>query len=375
MKKILFLQIKGNSLGGVWFVNKTLGEEFIKRGYHVEVLAIRNNHPGMEIKNTPLKVTTINTQDVWETVHRRDVVNALKRGNFIKMLKTYFRDNKKLNKDYEKMQEFIKNYRPDYIIASHYQTLFGVPNKYLSKVIFVQHSSFDYLSMDKFNVRTLKKLNKKIFKLCWLCKSTMIKAKEFGFTNNTYIYNPNKFITNKKADVINNKKIVVITRIHPEKRIDLMIDMVNDVLKEFPDWTFEIYGSGSFNEESKKILNISKQIFYKGVTESPLKVLLGSSLTLNTSIYEGFSLSIIEGFSVGIPVIAFNFGESAHEQIIDDYNGYVIEKDNIELFKTKLKEILNNTQKLEELSRNSKEFSRQFEISKVADKWEKLFKK
>ena len=229
--------------------------------------------------------------------------------------------------------------------------------------------------MDKFNVRTLKKLNKKIFKLCWLCKSTMIKAKEFGFTNNTYIYNPNKFITNKKADVINNKKIVVITRIHPEKRIDLMIDMVNDVLKEFPDWTFEIYGSGSFNEESKKILNISKQIFYKGVTESPLKVLLGSSLTLNTSIYEGFSLSIIEGFSVGIPVIAFNFGESAHEQIIDDYNGYVIEKDNIELFKTKLKEILNNTQKLEELSRNSKEFSRQFEISKVADKWEKLFKK
>ena len=41
MKKILFLQIKGNSLGGVWFVNKSLGEEFIRRGYHAEVLAIR----------------------------------------------------------------------------------------------------------------------------------------------------------------------------------------------------------------------------------------------------------------------------------------------------------------------------------------------
>ena len=374
MKKILFLQIKGNSLGGIWFVNKTLGEEFIKRGYHTEVLAIRNNHPGMEIKDTPLKVTTINKVDAWEIVHRRDVLNALKNGSFFKALKAYFKDNRKLKEDYKKMKNFIKDYNPDYIIASHYQTLFGVPEEYLAKTIFVQHSSFDYLLMDKFNVRTLKNLNKKLFKLCWLCKSAMNRSIEFGFINNTYIYNPNKFVTKKRADIVNNKKIVVVTRIHPEKRIDLMIKMASEVLKDFPDWTFEIYGTGSFNAESKQILDTSEQIFYKGVTENPLNVLLTSSLTLNTSIYEGFSLSIIEGFSCGLPVIAFDFGESSSEQIIDDYNGYVIPKDDINAFKNCLKDVIANPQKLEELSKNAKIFSKQFEVSKVVDKWEELFR-
>ena len=374
MKKILFLQIKGNSLGGVWFVNKTLGEEFIKRGYHVEVLAIRNNHPGLDITDTPLKITTINEQDKWGIVHRRDIFYSLKKGNFIKILKNYFKDDKKLKEDYRKMQEFINEYNPDYIISSHYQTLFGVPGKYLSKVIFVQHSSFDYLLKDRFCVKTLRKLNDKLFKLCWLSKSSMNKALEFGFKKNTYIYNPNKFMSSEVADVSKNKKIVVVTRINAKKRIYLMIEMVNEVLKEFPEWTFEIYGTGTFNEKSQKILDSSKQIFYKGLTNNSKEVLLKGSLSLNTSIYEGFSLSIIESFSTGLPVIAFDFGEAAHEQIIDDYNGYIIEKDNTEMFKKKLKELLQDKIKLEQMSRNAKEFSKQFEVSKVAFEWEKLFK-
>ena len=202
----------------------------------------------------------------------------------------------------------------------------------------------------------------------------MNKALEFGFKKNTYIYNPNKFMSSEVADVSKNKKIVVVTRIHAEKRIDLMIEMVNEVLKEFPEWTFEIYGTGTFNEKSQKILDSSKQIFYKGLTNNSKEVLLKGSLSLNTSIYEGFSLSIIESFSTGLPVIAFDFGEAAHEQIIDDYNGYIIEKDNTEMFKKKLKELLQDKIKLEQLSKGAKEFSKQFEVSKVAFEWEKIFK-
>lgn len=376
MKKILFLQIKGNSLGGVWFVNKALGEEFIKRGYHAEVLAIRNNHPGIEINDTSLKINVINKNDLWEIVHRRDV---LKSGfkNFSKVLGQYFEDKRKLNNDYLKMKDFIVNYKPDYIIASHYQTLFGVPDEYLSKVIFVQHSSFEYLTADKYAIKVLKKYNNKIFKMCWLCKSSMDKAKEFGFKKNTYIYNPNKFITSEQADVINNKKIVVITRIHPEKRIDLMISMVNDVFmnNKFRDWKFEIYGTGIFNEESNRILNDSKQIEFKGLTDNPKKILLESSLTLNTSIYEGFSLSIIEGYTCGLPVISFNFGESAYEEIKDGKTGFVVKQGDIDNFKLRLIKLLSSPKLLKKMSDNAKTFSSKFEITKVVDEWEKLFEK
>lgn len=375
MKKILFLQIKGNSLGGVWFVNKSLGEEFIRRGYHAEVLAIRNNHPGIEIKDTPLKTNVINKNDLWEIVHRRDVLKAGFK-KFSNTLKQYFKDKKKLDEDYLKMKEFIKKYNPNYIIASHYQTLFGVPDEYLSKVIFVQHSSFKYLASDKYGVKVLKKYNGKIFKMCWLCKSTMNMAIDFGFKKNTYIYNPNKFTTKEQADVVNNKRIVVITRIHAEKRIDLMISMINDIFLngKFKDWKFDIYGTGSFNEHSREILKQSKQINFMGVTDNPEKELLKSSLTLNTSLYEGFSLSIIEGYTCGIPVVSFNFGETVYEQIIDGKTGYVIEQGDVDTFKLKVIELLSNPKRLKEMSDNAKENSKQFEISRVADEWENLFK-
>lgn len=375
MRKILFLQIKGNSLGGVWFVNKALGEEFLKRGYHVEVLAIRNNHPGIEINDTPLKINVINKEDLWEIVHRRDVLKAVFK-NFFKTLKQYFEDKKKLDNDFFKMKDFIKEYNPDYIIVSHYQLLLGIPDEYLSKVIFVQHSSFKYLIDDKYAIRLLKKYKNKIFKMCWLCKSTLDDAIKFDFKNSTYIYNPNKFITDKQADVVKNKKIVVITRIHPEKRIDLMISMVNDVFmnNKFRDWKFEIYGTGSFNEESKKILKESKQIEFKGLTDNPMEILLKSSLTLNTSVYEGFSLSIIEGYTCGLPVISFNFGETVYEEIKDGKTGFVINQGDIENFKIKLIKLLSSPNLLKEMSDNAKTFSKQFEVSKVADKWEELFK-
>lgn len=375
LRKILFLQIKGNSLGGVWFVNKALGEEFLKRGYHVEVLAIRNNHPGIEINDTPLKINVINKEDLWEIVHRRDVLKAVFK-NFFKTLKQYFEDKKKLDNDFFKMKDFIKEYNPDYIIVSHYQLLLGIPDEYLSKVIFVQHSSFKYLIDDKYAIRLLKKYKNKIFKMCWLCKSTLDDAIKFDFKNSTYIYNPNKFITDKQADVVKNKKIVVITRIHPEKRIDLMISMVNDVFmnNKFRDWKFEIYGTGSFNEESKKILKESKQIEFKGLTDNPMEILLKSSLTLNTSVYEGFSLSIIEGYTCGLPVISFNFGETVYEEIKDGKTGFVINQGDIENFKIKLIKLLSSPNLLKEMSDNAKNFSKQFEVSKVADKWEELFK-
>lgn len=375
MKKILFLQIKGNSLGGIWFVNKALGESFIKRGYNVKVIGIRNNHPGLDIKDTPIDITTINPNDLWEITHKRDVLNKFGKKGFFKTLKKYFDDQSKLKQDYNKMKVLINDFNPDYIIASHYQTLFGIPKSYLEKTIFVQHSSFDYLLKDKNNVKTLKKLNQKMYKMCWLCKSTMNRALDFGYKKNTYIYNPNKFTTNLKADVTKNKKISVITRIHPEKRIDLMIEMVNDVFKnkKYKDWTFEIYGTGSFNANTEKILKNSNQIFYKGITDNPMKILLNSSISLNTSLFEGFSLSIIESFSCGVPVISFNFGESAHEQIIDDYNGYVIENDNVNEFKNKLISLMDNEEKLEEFSKNAKIFSSSFDIEIITDKWEEMF--
>lgn len=376
MKKVLFMQIKGNSLGGVWFVNKLLSEKLIEKGYQVNFLNIRNNTDIKVEYNNLINMITINEKDKWEILHLSDLKLNLKNHNYSKFLKNFIifiKGHIKLKFDFIKASKIIKEINPDYIINSHYQLLNVLDKRSLSKCINVHHSSYDILKKEIKNYNTLKKYNGKIT-YAWLCKSSQDKAIEDGFINNNYIYNPIKFKTDKIADVINNKKIITIARLtSPEKRINLMLKIVDRVLKKHKDWTFELYGPGEINEECMEIVNSNKQIKLMGPTNDVEKVLLSSSIYLSTSCFEGFSLSILEGYECGVPSFAFNFGESCMEQIPNSC-GIIINDDDIKEFENKLDKLMSDEKKLAELSKHSKEFARKFSADKIVDNWIKLFK-
>ncbi len=370
MKKVLFLQIKGKSKAGVWFVNKTIGEELIKKGYDVTILAIRNNPGDIKLEHDPkMKLHTINPIDLWEISRKKDIKSTK---TFIK----YIKEHKKLKEDYKKAKEYIKNLNPDYIIASHYQCLDFVPKEYYSKTLHEQHSSMSDVYSKRANLKTLKKYNRKIFGMIWLSKATKNEADRIGLKNNYCIYNPVRFNFDDKADVVNNKKLITITRINnTEKRINLMIEIVDEVLRKNPEWTFELYGSGYIDENTKKLIDSNPQIKYLGSTDVAEKKLLSASINLNTSIYEGFSLSILEASMCGLPTVSFNFGESVFEEIIDNETGYIVKQNDIHAYKNKLNYLMNDIEKLEKMSNNNKKFSQQFVVDNVIDDWISLFNK
>lgn len=376
MKKIMFLQIKGKSFGGIWLVNKTLADKFTSLGYDVQVCSIRDNHPG-NYEETNFKQHTINDVLEWKIVHKRDVLLSVKKHCFFKTLKKYINDKKKLNNDYKKMKQYILKEKPDYIIASHYQTLPGIPKQYLNKTIHVQHSAFKLVKQDKYNYRTLKKYNKKLFSLVWLSKSTYEFAQNEGFIKNMYIYNPVRIKCEKKADVVKNKQLVVLSRFSFEKRIDLMVEMVNDVFKDnkFKDWKFCLYGQGELSEKTLNIINKNNQIFNMGVANDAKKVLLESSCSLNTSIYEGFPLSIIESLTCGVPSVIFDYGESAKELIIDGKTGFVVEQNKQNEFEEKLKTIMENSDLLERFSKEAKKEAKKYNLDNIISIWLETLKK
>lgn len=370
MKKVLFLQIKGKSKAGVWFVNKTIGEELIKKGYDVTILAIRNNPGDIKLEHdSKMKLHTINPIDLWEISRKKDIKS-------IKTFIKYIKEHKKLKEDYKKAKEYIRNLNPDYIIASHYQCLDFVPKEYYSKTLHEQHSSMSDVYSKRANLKTLKKYNRKIFGMIWLSKATKKEADRIGLKNNYCIYNPVRFNFDDKADVVNNKKLITITRINnTEKRINLMIEIVDDVLRKNPEWTFELYGSGYIDENTKKLIDSNPQIKYLGSTDVAEKKLLSASINLNTSIYEGFSLSILEASMCGLPTVSFNFGESVFEEIIDNETGYIVKQNDIHAYKNKLNYLMNDIEKLEKMSNNNKKFSQQFVVDNVIDDWISLFNK
>lgn len=378
MKKILFIQLKGNSFGGIWQVIKTIGSHLIDKNYEVHIVSLRENHNSIKLEyDNRLKLYTINKNDIWENTYSgTEIKKDLKTFHFIKMLKkTIVRINHKASiiKDTKKLHKYIYDYKPDYIVTAHYELLDMLPKEYLNKTFHHQHSSFKDAKSNKANIKTFDKYKNKIH-FIWLTKKTMDFAIKHGYEKSTYIYNPVRFKCDNKADVKLNKKLVTIARLSPDKSIDKMIDIVEDIFKDakYKDWTLEIYGKGDQEDNLKNQIRNKKQIKLMGITDNPKEVLLNSSINLNTSKFEGFSLSILEANECGIPTIAFDFGESTNEQIINEKTGIIAK--NIDEYKNKLKEIMDDSQKLEELSINAKEFSKNFYIEKIISSWLELLK-
>ena len=377
MKKILFLQIKGKSYAGVWNVNKLVGEELIKKGYTVHIVSIRNNQNDIELKYDPrLIVKTINEKDIWETYHIEDIIKEIKKVHLFKVFKMVIerlKHDSKMEKDINKLHKYIYDYNPDYIITSHYQLLDMIPKSYLNKTIHEQHTSLKAAISIKANKKTFDKYKNKI-KFLWLSEKTKENAIKLGYTNSTYIYNAVRIKSKDRANVIKNKKLVTIARISNQKRIDLMIDIVSNIFKnkKYKDWTLEIYGDGEEKDSVEAKIKNNKQIKLMGLTDNPKEVLLSSSINLNTSSFEGFSLSILEACECGVPTIAFDFGESTYEQIIDGKTG-IIAKD-MDDYEEKLKYLMDNNSELDKMSKNTKEFAKDFSVDNIIEKWLELLK-
>jgi glycosyltransferase involved in cell wall biosynthesis len=376
MKKVLFLQNNGKSFGGVWQVNKLIGEKLCHMGYEVWVVSIRQNQTNLVVEHDEkLHVHTINETDEWGTYNGNNILNEVKKGHILygfKMVVSRSKYYASLKKDIKNLHDFIYNYNPDYIISTQYQLLDMIPEKYLPVTIHEQHSSFMAAINHKATRKTFLKYKDKV-KFVWLTKTTLYEAIKFGIKNSTCIYNAVRFESKETADVINNKKLITVTRISKDKNILTMVDIVKEVFKDkkFSDWKFEIYGSGDETPKVESSIEGSKQIKLMGRTDDPKKSLLSASIHLNTSPYEGFSLSILEANECGVPTIAFNFGESTEEEIIDGKTG-IIAKDK-EDYINKLKELMSNENKLRSLSKNCKEFNKTFTIDNIIKNWISLF--
>ena len=382
-KRVLILQAKGKQVGGVWFVNKTLAEGLVNKGYEVEILCVRNNKTDLVPEySKKIKVFTINEEDIWEITKRRDILNSIKKFKLIESFKLIIKRLKevfKLKKDYEKIKQYIINFNPNYIINSHYELLDAIPKTYLNVTINEIHTSYNRVKIEcQDAIKKLIKYNNKLAKMVWLTNNTCKDAINDGFTNSICIYNPIRFNTKKKANVNKNKKLITMCRLSSEeKRLDLMVEIVNEILKDkkFKDWNLQLYGPGEPDSQTLDIINSNANIKIMGNTDNPQEVLLNSSIYLSTSPYEGLSLSILEAMECGIPTVAYHFGESTEEEIINNETGLIIPFGKKQEFIKKLKKLMNDEEKLNDMSLNCKNKAKDFTIEEILTKWEDLFRK
>ena len=175
----------------------------------------------------------------------------------------------------------------------------------------------------------------------------------------------------KKPDTI-----VVCTRLVEVKRIEHMIHAVSMAIKRRPNIQLLIYGAGDCESRLGTLideLGVRDTVHLCGFTDKPLEAIAQGSLSLATSSYEGFSLSISEALSVGTPVISYDFLYGPKDLIRNGENGVLVRNGDVEALADAIVDLLDNPEKLARMQQSAFKFAPSFSEESIKSSWEHVF--
>lgn len=161
----------------------------------------------------------------------------------------------------------------------------------------------------------------------------------------------------KDKPVFKNKEktIFSIGRLVPWKGFDVLIDVVSDLRKDFPNLKLYIIGSGPEEKNLKsKVINqkLEKCIIFTGsLPHRELLQRLSSAdvFVLNTA-YEGLSHQILEAMALRVPVVTTNVG--GNPEIINGENGFLVNFNDQDALRRKISNLLENSSLADKFSDN-----------------------
>lgn len=178
---------------------------------------------------------------------------------------------------------------------------------------------------------------------------------------------------------IEHGQIIMIARLVPQKRIDLMIKAWAKIAKDYPDWHVKVLGGGEYGsnyvEELKsliKSLNVEDSFFMPGAVADVTYDLEESDIMCLTSEYEGFGIVLIEAMNKGVPVMAFEY-VGVDDIIEDGVDGYVVPFGDINTYAERLKNLMTSKETRQRFSKTALESVKKFDKNRIMPRWEELF--
>lgn len=283
------------------------------------------------------------------------------------------------------LSEIVKSYKPDIIHAHSTKAgllsrIVGYQNKI--PVIYTIHGwGWRGLSFfPKIIVYLIEFFSWILFNNTYICVAMYVKNQSFITRNNSkavVIYNSSPdLLTCKKTEGNNNEiKIVMPARLDKSKDHITVLKAVNllpDNIKIF--FCGKETNSPYLMDIAKSILgNNTNRINFLGDIDDMKQIYSTADILLLSSFFEALPLSLVEGMSLGIPIIASNVG-GIPELIDDGVNGYLFEVGNVHQLSTLIKKV-SDSKLRENLGRNSrKKYLQNHEEKVMISKVSNLYK-
>ena len=171
-------------------------------------------------------------------------------------------------------------------------------------------------------------------------------------------------------------RLINIGSLHKNKNHQFLFKvMLNLAEQGFNDVFLDIYGDGPERDELRSQidkLNLQKSVTLHGIVDNPEVQINQAHLMVHSAWHEPFGLIFIEAMACGIPVVSFNTGGPA-ELIKNGKNGFLVQKDDLNEFTNKVKQLHENRDELQHLGKEGIQKAAKFGLNDYAKKVEALY--
>lgn len=370
MKKIVILALHLGT-GGIENAISSISNILCEK-YEVKVISTYKlqEQPAFDL-NPKIKIEYL----IEDSPNKQEFIRAIKSINVFSIIKQSLKSLKILYLKKHCMIKAIKNIDADIIMSTR-----DIHNKWLGKYgkkdiikIASEHNHHNN------NKRYIDKILKSVKNIDYFMptseelsnyykeklKETKTKVK---FIRNSISYYP-EIISN-----LDKKNVLSVGRLSPEKGYLDLIEIFKEVVKVYPDWNLEIVGDGpQYEELKKKIQDNNLQDYIKLLGFKNKKELeeieLNSSIYVMTSYTESFGLVLIEAESYGLPIVAFDSAQGAHEIVINGKSGYFIKDRDKSAMADKIIKLIESKELREKLGQEGRRLSKKYKKEEVAELW------
>ncbi len=189
------------------------------------------------------------------------------------------------------------------------------------------------------------------------------------------IYNPVMWKENVGAYDSDSKIILSAGRLTYQKGFDILVDVADLFLKDYPDWKWIVLGEGEDREmleDKTKEKGLDKQLLFPGNVSNIDDYYAKAAMFVMTSRFEGLPMTLLETKPFKLPIVSFDCKTGPKELVQDGVNGYLIAEGDIRGMAESIVKLINQQNKRIMFSRKTQLDMKKFELEEIVDCWKSL---
>ncbi|WP_067970670.1 glycosyltransferase family 4 protein [Nocardiopsis trehalosi] len=170
-----------------------------------------------------------------------------------------------------------------------------------------------------------------------------------------------------------NPIIAAAGRMSPVKQYPKLLDAFAVVARRHPEWRLRIYGGGKKDEKLRDRIaakGLSNQVALMGRTKDLAGELAKASILAVSSRHEGFGMTIIEGFSVGVPAVSFDCPYGPREIIDHERNGLLVPHQDVAALADGLLRLVEDRDERVRMAQEALTSAADYDVAAITRRWE-----